>query len=249
VIVKPRSVDLAFEIRGLSSDRALGSEVERRNSTGALSGACHCRSASPTMPRQARVATVGAPHHITRRGNNRQDVFLLDPDRGPCLRASAIACRHPRSPDRQGKRFGHQNPQHRNSTTLYRWPLGIKRKATIDNPPTVLPSAKPQAQPPRSGVGGHRFAIAIAFQHPQRDAAVRTQIRGHGQTKKKTPSASITSPPTDRRPRICRVTLDPEPKEHVPSSGSQFSDTESLCNRNNPPEISLPDKTCHFRPG
>lgn len=103
VIVKPRSVDLAFEIRGLSSDRALGSEVERRNSTGALSGACHCRSASPTMPRQARVATVGAPHHITRRGNNRQDVFLLDPDRGPCLRASAIACRHPRSPARQGE--------------------------------------------------------------------------------------------------------------------------------------------------
>jgi len=33
------------------------------------------------MPRQARVVTVGAPHHITQRGNNRQDVFLLDEDR------------------------------------------------------------------------------------------------------------------------------------------------------------------------
>ena len=33
------------------------------------------------MPRQARVVAVGAPHHITQRGNNRQDVFLLDADR------------------------------------------------------------------------------------------------------------------------------------------------------------------------
>ena len=33
------------------------------------------------MPRQARVVAVGAPHHITQRGNNRQDVFLLDSDR------------------------------------------------------------------------------------------------------------------------------------------------------------------------
>ena len=29
----------------------------------------------------ARVAAAGAPHHITQRGNNRQDVFLLDDDR------------------------------------------------------------------------------------------------------------------------------------------------------------------------
>ena len=33
------------------------------------------------MPRQARVVAVGAPHHITQRGNNCQDVFLLDADR------------------------------------------------------------------------------------------------------------------------------------------------------------------------
>ncbi len=33
------------------------------------------------MPRQARVVAVGAPHHITHRGNNRQDVFLSDEDR------------------------------------------------------------------------------------------------------------------------------------------------------------------------
>jgi putative transposase len=33
------------------------------------------------MPRQARVVAEGVPHHITQRGNNRQDVFLLDEDR------------------------------------------------------------------------------------------------------------------------------------------------------------------------
>jgi putative transposase len=33
------------------------------------------------MPRPARVVAVGAPHHITHRGNNRQDVFLTDEDR------------------------------------------------------------------------------------------------------------------------------------------------------------------------
>ena len=33
------------------------------------------------MSRQARVVADGVPHHITQRGNNRQDVFLLDEDR------------------------------------------------------------------------------------------------------------------------------------------------------------------------
>jgi len=33
------------------------------------------------MPRPARVVAVGVPHHITHRGNNRQDVFLSDEDR------------------------------------------------------------------------------------------------------------------------------------------------------------------------
>ena len=33
------------------------------------------------MPRQARVVIPGMPHHITQRGNNRQDVFFVDEDR------------------------------------------------------------------------------------------------------------------------------------------------------------------------
>ena len=33
------------------------------------------------MPRLARTVAVGCGHHITRRGNNRQDVFLVDDDR------------------------------------------------------------------------------------------------------------------------------------------------------------------------
>ncbi|MBI1356075.1 MAG: hypothetical protein GC160_17170 [Acidobacteria bacterium] len=33
------------------------------------------------MPRAARVVAVGAPHHLTQRGNNRQDVFLVGDDR------------------------------------------------------------------------------------------------------------------------------------------------------------------------
>jgi putative transposase len=38
-------------------------------------------SFSSSMPRQARVVAVAVPHHITHRGNNRQDVFLSDEDR------------------------------------------------------------------------------------------------------------------------------------------------------------------------
>lgn len=33
------------------------------------------------MPRVARIVLEGQPHHITQRGNNRQDVFFLDDDR------------------------------------------------------------------------------------------------------------------------------------------------------------------------
>ena len=33
------------------------------------------------MPRVARVVIPGCPHHITQRGNNRQDVFFVDDDR------------------------------------------------------------------------------------------------------------------------------------------------------------------------
>ncbi len=38
------------------------------------------------MPRIARAVAVGAPHHITQRGNNRQDVFFVDEDRDAYLR-------------------------------------------------------------------------------------------------------------------------------------------------------------------
>jgi putative transposase len=33
------------------------------------------------MPRIARAVAVGFPHHITHRGNNRQDIFFVDDDR------------------------------------------------------------------------------------------------------------------------------------------------------------------------
>jgi len=33
------------------------------------------------MPRIARIVVPGYPHHITQRGNNRQDVFFVDDDR------------------------------------------------------------------------------------------------------------------------------------------------------------------------
>jgi len=33
------------------------------------------------MPRLARAVAVGFAHHITQRGNNRQDVFFMDDDR------------------------------------------------------------------------------------------------------------------------------------------------------------------------
>ena len=33
------------------------------------------------MPRRPRFVAPGVPHHITQRGNNRQDVFFTDQDR------------------------------------------------------------------------------------------------------------------------------------------------------------------------
>ena len=33
------------------------------------------------MSRQVRVVAEGVPHHVTQRGNNRRDVFLLEDDR------------------------------------------------------------------------------------------------------------------------------------------------------------------------
>ncbi len=41
------------------------------------------------MPRFARAIAVGCAHHITQRGNNRQDVFLVDDDRGVYLQMLA----------------------------------------------------------------------------------------------------------------------------------------------------------------
>jgi putative transposase len=47
------------------------------------------------MPRQARVVADGVPHPITQRGNNRQEVFLLDEDRRFYLDSLRLyACRH-----------------------------------------------------------------------------------------------------------------------------------------------------------
>ena len=42
---------------------------------------CAILSRTTSMPRQARVVPVGVPHHITHRGNNRQDIFGSDEDR------------------------------------------------------------------------------------------------------------------------------------------------------------------------
>jgi putative transposase len=41
------------------------------------------------MPREPRVVAVGEPHHITQRGNARQDVFLTDPIRRAYLQLLA----------------------------------------------------------------------------------------------------------------------------------------------------------------
>lgn len=47
------------------------------------------------MPRVARIVVPGAPHHVTQRGNNRQDVFFVDDDRRVYLRLLAqLAAQH-----------------------------------------------------------------------------------------------------------------------------------------------------------
>ncbi len=38
------------------------------------------------MPRAARVVVPGLAHHVTQRGNNKQDVFFVDRDRKAYLR-------------------------------------------------------------------------------------------------------------------------------------------------------------------
>jgi len=48
------------------------------------------------VPRIARIVVAGLAHHVTQRGNNRQDVFLTDADRASYLQAlkyQATKCR------------------------------------------------------------------------------------------------------------------------------------------------------------
>ena len=45
------------------------------------------------MPRLARIVVPGMPHHVTQRGNNRQDVFFVDDDRIAYLKLLAEQCR------------------------------------------------------------------------------------------------------------------------------------------------------------
>jgi putative transposase len=45
------------------------------------------------MPRIARVVVPRTPHHVTQRGNNRQDVFFVDDDRRAYLKILAVQCR------------------------------------------------------------------------------------------------------------------------------------------------------------
>jgi putative transposase len=45
------------------------------------------------MPRVARIVVPDLPHHLTQRGNNRQDVFFVDDDRRQYLKLLADQCR------------------------------------------------------------------------------------------------------------------------------------------------------------
>jgi len=45
------------------------------------------------MPRVARMVLPHVPHHVTQRGNNRQDVFFVDDDRRMYLKLLAAQCR------------------------------------------------------------------------------------------------------------------------------------------------------------
>jgi putative transposase len=46
------------------------------------------------VPRIARVVAVGAPHHVIRRGNNRQKTLFSDADRRVYLAVLGAHCRH-----------------------------------------------------------------------------------------------------------------------------------------------------------
>jgi putative transposase len=44
------------------------------------------------LPRTARIIVPHVPHHVTQRGNNRQDVFFTDDDRRSYLDTLANKC-------------------------------------------------------------------------------------------------------------------------------------------------------------
>jgi hypothetical protein len=44
------------------------------------------------MPRGARIVIPNVPHHVTQRGDNRQDVFFADEDRGRYLETLGERC-------------------------------------------------------------------------------------------------------------------------------------------------------------
>jgi len=67
-------VQAAF--RGHSGTGARGTVSELDTTVGFVK-----QSNDYPMARMARVVAVGVPHHVTQRGNNRQDVFLQDEDR------------------------------------------------------------------------------------------------------------------------------------------------------------------------
>ena len=52
------------------------------------------------MPRMARVVVPGVPHHVTQRGNRREDVFHTDADRQRYL---ALSVGRPRKPPKKPK--------------------------------------------------------------------------------------------------------------------------------------------------
>ena len=46
------------------------------------------------MPRKPRVVAAAVPHHVTQRGNNRQDIFLVDDRRFYLAALAANSRRH-----------------------------------------------------------------------------------------------------------------------------------------------------------
>jgi hypothetical protein len=82
--------------RPVRARRALKKRTHPGCLSGALTGTCFFAGQAivrpgrvSAMPRSARVVAAGCPHHVTQRGNNRQDVFFLDEDRFACIPLAA----------------------------------------------------------------------------------------------------------------------------------------------------------------